>query len=82
MKTNIPGVWASSNAPGCYRVVRSRFANGIAIVPFVYLATDDREEALREAQQHPETSVLDIEKGQTVSEVVGDVDPPESLSPL
>ena len=66
MKTKIPGVWRSSNAPGRYRVVRSQFANGVALVPFVYMATDDLAEAFTEAGQHPHTSVVDTETGQTV----------------
>lgn len=66
IKTKIPGVWRSSNAPGRYRAVRSEFANGVALVPFVYLATDDLAEAFAEASLHPHTSVLDTETGQTV----------------
>ncbi|MBV9852507.1 MAG: hypothetical protein JO250_22815 [Armatimonadetes bacterium] len=65
--TNIPGVFAPADGPERYRVVRAKFRNGTAIIPFVYLATDDLDEAIAEARQHPHTDTLDTHTGQTVT---------------
>ncbi len=67
LETKIPGVFAPATGPERYRVILSKFCHGTTIVPFVYLTTDDLEEAIAEASQHPDKNVFDTRTEQIVS---------------
>jgi hypothetical protein len=65
--TNIPGVYAPADGPERYRVARSRTPQGTLRVPFVYLSTDDLDEAMSEVAERPDMYILDTHTGQVVA---------------
>ena len=67
-ETNISGVYAPAVGKERYQVIRSRFVQGTAIIPFVYLTTDDLDEATVEASDHPDKSVYDTQTQQIARE--------------
>ena len=59
--TNISGVYAPADGPERYRVARSKTPQGTLIVPFVYLTTDDLDEAISEAAKRPDMYIQDTQ---------------------